>query len=945
MPLFKTIRVALVLLIFAAGHKSLAFGEELHFYQTLDNEPAPVLTPEQALSAFRVAPGFEVELVAAEPLVEDPVAMAWDEYGRLYVVEMRGFMPDAYGTGSEKPVGQVVRLEDSDGDGRMDKSEVFLDTLVNPRAVAVVNEGVLIGEPPNLWLCELRQRNSGCENKRRVGEYAAQAGATNVEHMENGLLQGLDNWLYNAKSDRSLRMSAGKLEVREGFSRGQWGITKDNYGRLFYNHNSTWLQVDLFAAEDLVIPGATSYPAGLGFGLTELSEVFSVRVNPGVNRAYLDGTLRDDGRLHKVTAVSGLVAYRGHQFPEKYRNDVFVPEAAGNVVAQFRISERGMALSAQHLLYPDEQWGQREFLGSTDERFRPVDAMNGPDGALYIIDMYRGIVQDSHFLTDELRAQILERQLDKPIGKGRIWRIRHTEGEPRREMPVLAEASDEERVAALAHENGWVRDTAQRLLVASEGDLRPALAELSTGDDSLAAIHAIWTLQGRGELRRELVLKVAARADPQRQLQVLRAGRDALQLEDMSTLNAALAHAPEAVRMQLAFAMGNHAADTVVRSQLQRLLVSDLNSPYVRQAVLRSAQGQELPFAEELLLSDSLEKNSTQGEQLLGDLAASAYRSLRGDLDSEMPANPALLELLDLVQSRRGGAAWQQAAMLKGLGALTSADSFQPARLTSTPPVFSSEDVSDKDFLWEARLAGRRAFTWPGDELALGLKPLSSEQKQLSAKGEAFYAKCAVCHGATGGGTPGLAPPLAGVSWVTGPPEWLGRIILQGMSGPMVVEGTTWNGVMPPHGHLQDLDDEVLAGLMTYLRRSWGNTANPVDVSSVTAIRAASAHREKPWTELELKAVPYHSILERFVGTFSMQFGEATVSEVSGGLHLASEILKTRGLIAPVSDTSYTATIGDQQARIEFIVEDDGSVDKFIMHIQGQQVPFDRVKN
>ena len=104
------------------------------FYQTLDNEPAPVLSPDEALSAFRIAPGFEIELVAAEPLVEDPVAMAWDEYGRLYVVEMRGYMPDAYGTGREDPVGQVVRLEDTNGDGRMDTSEVFLGELVNPRA-------------------------------------------------------------------------------------------------------------------------------------------------------------------------------------------------------------------------------------------------------------------------------------------------------------------------------------------------------------------------------------------------------------------------------------------------------------------------------------------------------------------------------------------------------------------------------------------------------------------------------------------------------------------------------------------------------------------------------------------------------------------------------------------------------------------------------------------
>ena len=306
-------------------------SNEILFYQTLDNAPAPVLTPEQARADFRVAPGFEVELVAAEPLVEDPVAMSWDEYGRLYVVELRGYMPDAYGTGRNEPVGQVVRLEDTDGDGRMDTSEVFLGELVNPRAVAVVNEGVLIGEPPNLWLCELPTPDAVCENKKSVGDYALDVETASVEHLENGLRQGLDNWLYNSKSNRRQRLDQGALEVEESLFRGQWGISKDDYGRLFYNHNSTWVQADLFAAEDLVVAGSNSAKPGLGVNLTEISEVFSVRVNPGVNRAYLEGTLREDGRLDKATGVSGLVVYRGDQFPSAYRNNVFVPEVAANV--------------------------------------------------------------------------------------------------------------------------------------------------------------------------------------------------------------------------------------------------------------------------------------------------------------------------------------------------------------------------------------------------------------------------------------------------------------------------------------------------------------------------------------------------------------------------------------------------------------------------------------
>ena len=266
--------------------------------------------------------------------------------GRLYVVELRSYMPDAYGTGSEEPVGQVVRLTDDDGDGRMDRSEVFLGKLVNPRAVAVVNEGVLIAEPPNLWLCELPTTEALCEKRRRVGGYAVDVGAANVEHMENGLRQGLDNWLYNSKSARRLRLVEGELQEQEGLFRGQWGITRDAFGRWLYNHNSTWVQADFFQAEDIVQPGLRPQFKGLGMTLTEDPQVYSVRVNPGVNRAYLPNTLREDGRLARATGVSGLVAYRGDQFPAQYHGDVFVPESAGNVVAQFAMADKGMAITA-----------------------------------------------------------------------------------------------------------------------------------------------------------------------------------------------------------------------------------------------------------------------------------------------------------------------------------------------------------------------------------------------------------------------------------------------------------------------------------------------------------------------------------------------------------------------------------------------------------------------
>jgi putative membrane-bound dehydrogenase-like protein len=915
-------------------------GEPL-FYETLDNKPAPVLSPEEALSAFAIAPGFEIELVAAEPLVEDPVAMAWDEYGRLYVVELRGYMPDAYGTGSEEPVGQVVRLEDLGGDGRMDTSTVFLGGLINPRAVAVVNEGILIGEPPNLWLCELPTRDALCENKRRIGSYAIAVEDANVEHMENGLMQGLDNWLYNAKSTRSLRIENGELVEREGLNRGQWGITHDNVGRLLYNHNSTWIQADFFAAEDLVQAGVDDFPAGLGVNLTDPAEVFSVRVNPGVNRAYLENTLRKDGRLLGATGVSGLVSYRGDQFPENYQGDVFVPEAAGNVVAQFAIAEDGMALTATQRLYDDKQWGQRDFLGSTDERFRPVDAMSGPDGALYIIDMYRGIVQDVAFMTDELREQVFQRDLEKPLGMGRIWRVRHTEGKTQRAAPNLATASDEDLIAALGNPNGWARDTAQRLLLGRGGDLSAPLAQVAGGDNTIAALHAIWTLQGRGELTREQVQQIAVSGDLQRQVQVLRAGKSLLTTADLVALHEQLQNAPTALAMQLAFAMVGHAAEPSVREALANTLLSALSSPYVRQAVVRAVSGQELVFLREILTSNQLAHASEGGEDALAALANSAYRTLRGDLTTTDIANEELLELLALAASRTGEVAWQQLALLKGMEIVAVSQDFVPANLAGAPPIFADGTVGEDDPLWAARLGARVSFTWPGDELALGITPLSPEQLELMALGESFYSHCAACHGDTGGGVAGLAPPLAGASWVSGPPEWLARIVLQGLSGPLEVNGESFNGEMPPHVQMEQLDDATLAGLMTYLRRSWGNKADPVSVGTVSVIRSASADRKKPWTVAELEAVPFDRGYKRFEGKYAVSFLTVTVAEEPDGLHVTVPMYGG-GKLEPVKGTTFRIEAGDENVKIEFVVEANGEVNSFILYRKGEKIPVPR---
>jgi len=187
----------------------------------------------------------------------------------------------------------------------------------------------------------------------------------------------------------------------------------------------------------------------------------------------------------------------------------------------------------------------------------------------------------------------------------------------------------------------------------------------------------------------------------------------------------------------------------------------------------------------------------------------------------------------------------------------------------------------------------------------------------------------------------GLAPPLASVSWVTGPAEWLGRIILQGMNGPLEVAGQDWNGVMPPHGHLPELDDNTLAGLMTYLRRSWGNKADPVSVEAVAAIRAASATRDRSWAVEELQAVPYDRGHKRFAGEYEISFVTLTIKDMPEGLHLSVPMYGS-GILQQVSETVFKGEAAGERVKLEFVVEADGSVNTMRVDYNGDKLTIRR---
>lgn len=695
--------------------------------------PSSPLPPREALKALRAAPGFRVELVAAEPLVVAPVVAAFDPDGRLWVVEMRGYMPDVGGRGEDAPVGRIAVLTDVDGDGRMDRRREFLDGLVLPRALAFFRDGVLVGEPPNLWFCRDTDGDGRADVKERVtGRYGAPG---NPEHTANGLLRGLDNWYHNADHDRSYRYLGGRWVEVPTPPRGQWGIAQDDRGLFYFNANSDPLRAD-------TVPYHPDVGANAVIDVDR--SVWPIRPTPGVNRGYRAGFLRQDGTLTAFTACGGILIYRGDLLPSECRGNAFVCEPSANLVRRFVMEKTPEGIAARNA------YDRAEFLASTDERFRPVNLAPGPDGALYVVDLARGIIEHRVFVTTFLRQQILERGLERPTGLGRIWRVipEKSKTAPSRWKPALSHQTPAEWVTHLSDPDGWWRDTAQRLLVErGDASVVPALralvvtgphpgplgvwAGISTG----ARLHALWTLEGLGALDPATLAAGVADADPAVRAAAIRLAAECTAREDASTLrDRLLAAAPAAegdVRRQLAYALARM-KDPRAEAALAGLIEAAGKDPLVRALVEKGKRG--------------------------------------GDAPTPVPAGPALVDE-------------------------------DPATL------------------------GRRRFE----------------------------SLCAVCHDVTGSGREGLGPPLAGSDWVVGPHSRIVRIVLNGLDGPIAVKGATVDRDMPS---LKVLPDEEIAAILTYIRSAWGHAAGPVTPADVAGIRAATADRQAPWTEGELKEVP-----------------------------------------------------------------------------------------
>jgi glucose/arabinose dehydrogenase/mono/diheme cytochrome c family protein len=804
--------------------------------ENLKVPPAPVRTPEEQAATFTLAPGFRAELVAADPLIADPIAMQFGPDGRLWVIEMRGFMPNVDGEGEREPVGVIAVLTDTDGDGRYDQRSVFADKLIMPRAISLVGDGLMVAEPPHLWFMRDTNGDGVADEKTEIAnDYG---NINNPEHSANGLLWAMDNWIYSANYTARFRWQGGSKFLRENtVTRGQWGIAQDDAGRLFYNSNSDPLRHDAVPSAYLKRnPGFQASGANVQLVPSNL-RIWPGRMTPGVNRGYR--TLDEEFKLTSMTAASAAVVYRGTLFPSEFRGDAFVPEPSANLIKRIKLSENEGVLSGANA------YEGREFMTSTDERFRPVSLYNGPDGALYVVDLYRGILQHRVYITSFLRKQILERGLDKGLAKGRIWRI-VPDGAPKaRYASGLATASGAQLVAKLSDENGWVRDTAQRLLVEKRGagavaDLRQAA--LDAKRPAVARLHALWALEGVGGEALDRATVSAALKDPAPRVAAaaVRLSESFLRIPEQQKAvvaelaKVAAARAEPEVRLQLALTLGEARtaeADAVLRD----LAVRSSGQKYLAEAIVSGLGGREIAFVEALVKAPGAEKRASEVIRLATSAVARVGKA------------PQLEQVLALTTAE-GTPEWARGEMIAGLR-LSLPRSPDGKTLTGRWPVEPKALVAlaAKDTAPSAKAAREllALVRWPGKPgQAAAVRPMTEAEQALFEKGKtAWAATCAACHQPNGQGLAGLAPSLVNSKWVLGDPRLMARIILNGK--------TQENMVMPPWKAA--LNDETIAALMTFIRRSWDHDADPVAPGVVADVRRDVSAREEPFTEAELQ--------------------------------------------------------------------------------------------
>ena len=594
------------------------------------------LEPDAALQSFEIVPGLAIEQVAAEPLVHSPVAISFDEQGRAYVVEMCDYSEQA-----NDFLGKIRILEDTNGDGRFDKSTVFVEKLSWPTAVICYDGGVFVGAAPDILYLKDTNGDLKADEKKVV---FTGFGRSNVQGLLNSFQWGLDNRVYGATSNsgaavkspdrsnekaiecrgRDFSFDPRSLDFRTESGGAQHGLSFDDWGHKYVSSNGDHLQMIVYDNRYAARNRSFAMPASRLSIAADGPQAEVFRISPiepwriirsewrrtGKSRGTVEGGGQPAGYF---TGATGVTIYRGDVWPEEFRGQAIVGDVGSNIVHRKVLDDCGVTFIGKRI---DDK---REFVASTDIWFRPAQFANAPDGTLYILDVYREVIEHPLAIPPEIKEHL---DLTSGRDRGRLYRITPT-GHQQRPVPQLAKASTEQLVQLLTHRNGWHRDTAARLLYerqehAAVDPLRKLVSDAAMPE---TRIHAAYALKGLGSLPDEVVLKGLSDLHPRVREHAIRLAEsrlsDSIALREK--LNAMTDDADVRVRFQLAFTLGELPA--VERgAPLSRLAIRDVEEPWITAAIFSSlSQGSGEVF--QLLSHDAPFRSKPQGRRFLQDLA------------------------------------------------------------------------------------------------------------------------------------------------------------------------------------------------------------------------------------------------------------------------------------------------------------------------------------
>ncbi len=576
------------------------------------------LTPDEALKAFRLEPGLRIELVAAEPLIESPVAMAFDERGRLYVAENRGY-PTGPAEG-EPPLGRIALLEDTNGDGRFDKRTDFATGLTFPNGVMPWQGGLIVTCAPDVLYLKDTDDDGQADQRKVLFTGFSTKGSTqlrvshptlaidNLIYLTSGLTGGKvtsPDLLPNrsavelGRTDFRFRLvihlpMVDEYEAADGGA--QFGLTFDDFGRRFICYNRVQVQHVVLSSQILKRNPHLAFSETVQNCPVDLAPEPLKGHGAGARLYPISSNVTTaDSHAGTFTAACGVTIFRGMGLPDEYRGCAFSCDPTGNLVHYDRLARNGATFTAHRVR------DGVEFLASSDNWFRPVFLAHGPDGALYLCDMYRKTIEHPDYLPVEIRKHT---NFDGGKGMGRIYRVVRSDVpadamQARRKVD-LRSAKIEELCRMLAEPDGWRRDIAHRLLLErSDPAAAPLCKNLLQRNDipAATAVLALRLLEWLREVDESVVTRGLTHpaAEVREQALMLRESSPAL------SRFLALAEDPDArVRFQFAIAAGA-INDPQATKTLAQVALHDAPDRWLRAAVFSSVAGRENEFLDQLL--------------------------------------------------------------------------------------------------------------------------------------------------------------------------------------------------------------------------------------------------------------------------------------------------------------------------------------------------------